>query len=135
MYFYALKMLVGDKVKYLSILLGLTFASFIISQQSAILVGIVNRTFGFITDTSQPNIWVMDPSVQYIADIKPLVETDLWRVRSIEDVEWAMPLYYGTIQARMRNGIFQTCILIGVDNASLIGAPPIMIEGKIEDLR
>src|ERR1700730_13589052 len=128
MYIYALKMLVGDKVKYLGIILGLTFASFIISQQAAILVGIVNRTFGFITDTSQPNIWVMDPTVQYIADIKPLVETDLWRVRSVDGVAWAVPLYYGTIQARMHNGIFQTCIFIGIDDSTLIGAPPILVE-------
>lgn len=135
MYGYALKMLIGDKAKYIGIILGLTFASFIISQQAAILVGIVDRTFGFITDTSQPDIWVMDPTVQYIADIKPLIETDLWRVRSVDNVEWAEPMYFGTIQARIHNGIFQTCILIGIDNATLIGGPPIMLEGNIEDLR
>jgi putative ABC transport system permease protein len=131
----ALKMLIGDRAKYLSIVLGLSFASFIISQQSAILVGIVSRTFGFITDTSQPSIWVMDPTVQYIDDIKPLKDTDLYRVRSVPGVDWALPLYKGTIQARSTNGIFQTCILIGIDDATFIGAPPIMLEGSVEDLR
>ena len=132
---YALKMLIGDKVKYIGIVLGLCFASFIITQQSAILVGIINRTFGFITDTSQPTIWVMDPSVQYIDDIKPLKDTDLYRVRGIDGVEWAVPLYKGTIQARLHNGTFQTCIFIGIDDATLIGGPPIMLQGKLEDLR
>lgn len=132
---YALKMLIGDKVKYIGIVLGLTFASFIITQQAAILVGIVNRTFGFVTDTSQPNIWVTDPTVQYIDDIKPLKDTDLYRVRSVEGVEWAVPLYKGLIQARLRNGTFQTCILIGIDDATLIGGPPIMLKGRLEDLR
>lgn len=132
---YALKMLVGDKVKYIGIVLGLCFASFIITQQAAILVGIVNRTFGFVTDTSQPNIWVMDPSVQYIDDIKPLKDTDLYRIRSVEGVKWAVPLYKGTIQARLHNGVFQTCLLIGIDDYSLIGGPPIMLEGKLEHLR
>lgn len=132
---YALKMLIGDRVKYIGIVLGLTFASFIITQQAAILVGIVNRTFGFVTDTSQPNIWVVDPSVQYIDDIKPLKDTDVFRVRSVDGVDWAVPLYKGTIQARLRNGTFQTCILIGIDDATLIGGPPIMVEGKIQDLR
>lgn len=130
----ALKMLIGNRTKYLGIVIGLCFASFIISQQSAILVGIVNRTFGFITDTSQPNIWVMDPTSQYIDDIKPLKDTDLYRVRSVEGVEWAVPLYKGTIQARLSNGTFQTCILIGLDDATLIGQPPIMLQGKIENL-
>lgn len=135
MLLYALKMLIGDKTKYISIVLGLSFASFIISQQSAILVGIIQRTFGFVTDTSQPNIWVTDPTVQYIDDIKPLKDTDLNRVRSVDGVEWAVPLYKGTIQARLRNGTFQTCVFIGIDDATLIGAPPIMVEGKVENLR
>lgn len=131
----ALKMLIGDRTKFIGIILGLSFASFIISQQSAILVGIVNRTFGFITDTSQPNIWVVDPTVLYIGDIKALKETDLYRVRSVEGVEWAVPMYYGNIQARLRNGIIQTCILIGIDDATLIGGPPIMLEGNVKDLK
>jgi putative ABC transport system permease protein len=135
MFFIALKMLMGDRTKYMSIVLGLSFASFIISQQSAILVGIVNRTFGFITDTSQPNIWVVDPTVQYIDDIKPLKDTDLYRVMSINGIEWAVPIYKGLIQARLKNGTFQTCILIGIDDATFIGAPPIILQGKLEDLR
>ncbi len=132
---YAIKMLIGDKVKYVSIVLGLCFASFIITQQAAILLGIVNRTYGFVTDTSQPNIWVVDQTVQYIDDIKPLKDTDLYRVRSVEGVEWAVPLYKGLIQARLRNGTFQTCILIGIDDATLIGGPPILLQGKLQDLR
>lgn len=135
MFFIALQMLIGDRAKYISIVLGLSFASFIISQQAAILVGIVNRTFGFITDISQPNIWVVDRTVQYIDDIKPLKDTDLYRVQSIDGIDWAVPLYKGLIQARLRNGTFQTCVLIGIDDATLIGAPPIMVQGKVEDLR
>lgn len=135
MLLYALKMLVGERVKYISIVLGLCFASFIITQQSAILVGIINRTFGFISDVSQPNIWVTDPTVQYIDDIKGLKDTDLYRVRSVEGIEWAVPLYRGTIQARIANGIYETCNLIGIDDASLIGGPPVILQGKLEDLR
>lgn len=120
----ALKMLIGDKTKYIGIVLGLSFASFIISQQAAILFGIVQRTFGLLTDTSQPNIWVTDPTVQYIGDIKPLKDTDLYRVRSIDGIKWAVPFYQGTIQARLRSGTIQTCVVIGIDDSSLIGGPP-----------
>lgn len=127
--------MIGDRVKYIGIVLGLCFAAFIITQQAAIMMGIVNRTFGFITDTSQAQIWVMDPTAQYIDDIKPLKDTDLYRVRGVSAVEWAVPLYKGLIQARLRSGTFQTCLLIGIDDATLIGQPPIMLEGKITDLR
>lgn len=135
MLYYALKMLMGDKAKYIGIILGLSFSSFIMSQQAAIFVGLMSRTFGFITDTSQANIWVMDPKVQYIDDIKPLSEIELYRVRGIEGVEWAVPFYKGRINARLGDGNFQTCILVGIDDATLIGGPPTFVKGKIENLR
>lgn len=131
----ALKMLMGDRAKYISIVLGLSFASFIISQQSGILVGIIRRTFGLITDSAQVKIWVMDPTVQYIDDIKPLKDTDLYRVRSVTGVEWAEPFYKGMIEARLKNGTFQNCVFLGIDDASFIGGPPVMVEGRVEDLR
>jgi len=37
MYAIALKMLIGDRGKYLGIIMGLTFASLLITQQSSIL--------------------------------------------------------------------------------------------------
>jgi putative ABC transport system permease protein len=135
MFAYAIKMLIGDRAKYIGIIIGLSFASFIISQQGAIFLGIIKRTFGFITDTSQPNIWVMDPTVQFIDDIKPLKDTDLYRVRGVEGVAWAEPLYKGLIQARLHNGTFQTCVFIGIDDATFIGGPPVMLEGKVSNLR
>ncbi len=135
MFLYALKMLIGDRAKYLGIILALSFASFIISQQGAIFVGIVKRTFGFITDTRQPNIWVVDPTVLYIDDIKPMKETAIFRVRGVEGVLWAEPIYKGLIPARLANGVYQTCILIGIDGSTFIGGPPVMLEGNVTDLR
>ncbi len=132
---YALKMLIGDKAKYIGIILGLSFASFIITQQMGIFVGLMTRTYGFITDTSQPNIWVMDQKVLYIDDIKPLRDTEVYRIQSIAGVEWAVPMYKGTIRTRLRDGNYQTCILVGIDDATMIGAPPVMLKGKVENLR
>ena len=132
---YALKILVGDKLKYIGLVLALSFASFIISQQGSIFVGIMKRTSSFIIDTSQPDIWVMNPTVQYVDDLKGMKQTALYRVRSIDGIAWAVPMYKGTIQARLRNGKFQSCIMIGIDDATLIGGPPVMVEGSIENLR
>ncbi|HUK80995.1 MAG TPA: ABC transporter permease [Verrucomicrobiae bacterium] len=135
MNFIALKMLVGDRAKYIGILMGLTFASLLLTQQSAIFVGLMSRTFGFLTDTSLPDIWVMDEKVQFIDDVKPLQDTTLYRVRGVEGVEWAVPLYKGLLRARLDNGNFQSCNVIGLDDATLIGGPPIMMQGKLADLR
>ncbi|MCP5505068.1 MAG: ABC transporter permease [Chlamydiales bacterium] len=131
----SLKILIGDKAKFIGIVLGLSFASFIIVQQAAIFVGLMARTFGFITDTSQPDIWVMDEKVQFIEDTKPLRATQLYLVRGIDGVEWAVPFYKGLLKARLQSGNFQICNVIGIDEASLIGGPPVMLEGSVLDLR
>jgi putative ABC transport system permease protein len=131
----ALKMLMGDRGKYLGIVMGLTFASLIMTQQPAIFVGLMARSYSFISDVGLPDIWVMDPKVQFIDDIKPMQETELYRVRGISGVAWAMPLYKGMLKARLTDGTFQSCNVIGLDDTTLIGGPAVMLEGKLSDLR
>ena len=135
MNFVALRMLIGDRAKFFGIIMGITFAAMLITQQSSIFIGIMARTCGFVTDTSLPDIWVMDPKVQYIDDVKPLRDTMLLRVRGVDGVGWAMPLYKGLIKARLDNGNFQQCNVIGLDDATLIGGPPKMLDGSLADLR
>src|SRR5205085_1648899 len=97
--------------------------------------GLMSRTYNAISDLSLPDIWVMDDKVQFIDDVKPLQDTQLYRVRGIAGVEWAVPLYKGLLKARLANGTFQTCNVMGLDDATLIGGPPEMIEGRLSDLR
>lgn len=131
----AIKMLVGDRAKYIGIIVGITFAALLITQQMAIFLGLMTRTFGFITDTQLPDIWVMDPKVQFVDDIKPMQETQLLRVRGVEGVEWAMPMYKGLIRARLNSGDFQTVNVIGIDDTTLVGGPSKMVSGTLADLR
>jgi putative ABC transport system permease protein len=131
----ALKMLMGDRGKYLGIIMGLTFASLIMTQQPAIFVGILSRTSSFILDLGYPDIWVMDEKVQFVDDVKPMQDTELYRVRGVAGVQWAMPIYKGLLKARLSNGTFQTCNVIGLDDATLIGGPPKMLSGQLADLR
>ena len=64
----------------------------------------------------------MDPNVQFIDDIKPLSENDLYRVRGVPGVQWAVRLYKGLTRARLADGNFQQIILLGLDDATLVGA-------------
>lgn len=131
----AIKMLVGDRAKYLGIVMGITFASLLITQQAAIFTGLMTRTYSAITDLRLPDIWVMDPKVQFIDDIKPMQSTKLLNVRGVAGVEWAVPLYKGLLKARLDDGNFQTVNVIGLDDATLIGGPPSMVAGSLADLR
>lgn len=133
MYLIAIKMLVGDRAKYLMLVSALSFASLLMNQQSAIFTGLMRWTTATIRNTDIP-IWVVDPNVEQVNEVKPMRDTDLARVRSVNGVAWALPFYFSLQQARLYNGKFKSIQLLGVDSSTLIGSPAIMLEGKVEDL-
>jgi putative ABC transport system permease protein len=131
----ALKMLTGDRSKYFGIIFGVTFASLLIAQQGAIFCGLMLRTSSQIFDLSGADIWVMDPGMQFVDDIKPLSDNELYRVRGVPGVEWAVRLYKGIARSRFSDGKFQQFILLGLDDATMVGAPREMVVGTLADLR
>lgn len=130
----ALKMLTGNRGKYLGIVLGVTFAALLIAQQGSIFCGLMLLTTSQIQDIGGADLWVMDSNVQFIDDIKPLSESDLYRVRGVPGVDWAVRLYKGLSRARLQDGKFQQVILIGLDDATLVGAPQEILVGNLADL-
>ncbi|MFC5743273.1 ABC transporter permease [Dyella tabacisoli] len=135
MYSVALKMLTGDRLKYFGLIAGIAFAAMLIVQQASILVGLTRQTGAFIRDTAQADLWVMDPQVRFSQDQVPLRSTVLQRVRGTDGVDWAVPLYQGFNRGHMPDGTSFTLILVGIDDATMIGAPPQMELGKFADLR
>jgi putative ABC transport system permease protein len=131
----ALKILLGDRSKYLGIVTGIALASVLMIQQPGILISIFSRTYSFITDVGLPDIWVMDPMVQFIDDSQPMLDTELYRVRGVRGVEWAVPLYKGSTKVRQSNGQLVTSNMLGLDDSTLIGGPAVILEGRLADLR
>ncbi len=131
----AILMLTGDRLKYLGLVAGLAFTTLMITQQASILAGMSSQTGAFIRDTGQADLWVMDPQVEFSEDGKPLQDTAIYRVRGVEGVEWAVPVYKNWLKAQLPDGRKFTVIVVGLDDATLVGAPPEMIQGKLEDLR
>ncbi|MES2252148.1 MAG: FtsX-like permease family protein [Pseudomonadota bacterium] len=135
MYRIALKMLFGDTGKYISMIVGISFSTLIMTQQPSILVGLLSRTYSFIRDVSLPDIWVMDNGVQFVEENKPLRDIELNRVRGIDGVAWAVPLYKGLMRAKLPDGSTKTLDIAGIDDATLIGAPATIIQGSLSDFR
>jgi putative ABC transport system permease protein len=133
MYSIAFKMLFRDRAKYLMLISALAFAALLMTQQSSVFVGLMRWSTAMLQNTQAP-IWVMDPNVQQVNEVKPMRNTDLLRVRSVPGVAWAVPFYSSTQQARLFNGHFKSIQLVGLDTASLIGAPPVLIKGNLKDL-
>jgi putative ABC transport system permease protein len=129
------KMLMGNRGKFAGMIVGVSFAALLIAQQASVFCGIMWMTTSAIRDVEDATIWVMNPNVEYIDEIKPLKETDLLRVRGVPGVAWAVKLFKGMSRARLDDGAYQQIFLMGIDDASLIGAPREMILGSLDELR
>lgn len=131
----AIKMLLGDRAKYLGLVFGVTFATLLMAQQVSIFIGLMARTASAIYDVSEADIWVMDKRVRYIEEVEPLRDVELTNVRSVSGVEWAVPFYKGLTTIKMADGLTQQVQLIGVDDVSLIGICQKMIMGDIASIK
>ena len=135
MNFVALKMLTGDRAKYLGLVFAIAFSSFLLENQTSIFTNVMITTGNTILDVSDAEVWVMDPHTTYFQETKPLRETDLTRVRSVPGVLWAVRMSKGNPVARTEAGFFSTTVVLGLDDATLTGVPRNMVLGSWERLR
>src|SRR5215469_3389811 len=121
----ALRMLLGDRAKYIGLIFGIAFSTMLMSNQISIFTGLMLRT------ASQ----ILDARVQYVDEIEPLTDTELERVRGVDGVDWAVPFYKGLTIAHAPDGLMQQVILLGVDDATLTGVAPTLVLGTVENLK
>lgn len=131
----AFKMLFGDRAKYLMLITGVSFATLLMTQGLSMFFGIISFSYATATNI-RAEIWVADPLTEQVADNQPLRDTDINRVRSVDGVEWASPLFVGTAQARLVGmGRTKPVTLVGLDADTFAGAPTKFIEGSIAGLQ
>jgi putative ABC transport system permease protein len=135
MSFVALRMLTGDRSKYFGLVFAIAFCTFLLENQTSIFANILRRTASQMLDVTDAEVWVMDPQTEYFEQTKALKDTDLTRVRGVPGVAWAVRLFKGSPVARTASGKFAVCTLLGLDDATLSGAPRKMLLGSWERLR
>lgn len=131
----ALKMLIGNRASCIGVIFGVFLATLLISQQSAIFLGLVSRSYRMVTDISGPNIWVVDPVTESDEKVRAMPLGYLDIVRSMPNIEWAVPINVAYAPLVTQKGVFHIGHIYGVDEATLIGVPPEMVEGDARDIR
>ena len=130
----AIRMLTGDRVKFLGLLFGVAFSTLLITQQLTIFVNLLLRGAAPVNEVSTANIWVMDRSGRTADVTLPLPSTALERVRGVPGVVWAAPLIRAGATVRTPEGDLEPVSVVGIDDASLIGLPRRMIQGHPDTL-
>jgi len=126
------KLLVNDKAKFSALLIGITFAVFLMVQMTAMFAGILNRAYSTVTNIGAP-IWIMDPAVYTPTSSIPLPGYLLDAVRSMDGVTYAVPLFVGGAQLKLDDGTNQSVNVVGLDDNSLFGRPELE-QGNILDI-
>jgi putative ABC transport system permease protein len=128
----AYKLLVNDKGKFAALLMGITFSVFLMIQMTSMFAGMMKKASSTVMNTGA-KMWVMDRSVNTVANSIPMPDYVLDAVRSIHGVKYAVPFYMGAGLARLASGAYQSVTVIGLDDTSLFGRPAV-VQGRIEDI-
>jgi putative ABC transport system permease protein len=128
----AYKLLVNDKSKFTALLLGITFAVFLIMFITSMFSGVLNHASATVINIGA-SVWVMDPAVKAVFNSVGMPGYVLDAVRSMPGVKYAVPLYSGGALVKLSDGTFQPVTVVGLDDTSLYGRP-VLMEGKIEDI-
>jgi putative ABC transport system permease protein len=131
----AMKMLMGDPVKYFGLVFGIGFSTLLMSQQMSIFVGLLSWGANPVLDVRQAQIWVMDARVKQVDQGEPLSDQALYRVRSVEGVAWAVPYFRTTSTLKTTQGDIAAVTIIGVDNQSMIGLPDVNLPQAMSAIR
>jgi putative ABC transport system permease protein len=128
----AYKLLVNDKAKFSALLVGITFAVFLMAAMTSLFAGVLNRASATVLNLGA-SVWVMDPAVQTVANTIGMPDYILDATRSINGVDYAVPVYSGGALVKLAGGAYQSVTVVGLDDTSLFGRPR-LIQGKIEDI-
>jgi putative ABC transport system permease protein len=126
------KLLVNDKAKFSALLMGITFAVFLMMLMTAMFAGILNRAYSTVTNIGAA-MWIMDPAVNTPTSAIPLPDYVLDAVRSMDGVSYAVPLFMGGALVKLHDGTYQSVNVIGLDDSSLFGRPELE-QGNIQDI-
>ena len=131
----ALKMLLSDRAKYGALLFGIAFTSFLVSFAASYFAGMMTRGCALISENPGVDVWVMDPAVRSVDLTIDMPASALGRVRSVPGVSSAVPLTLASTDLRFPDGRFQPVQVIAVDDATLVGMPPLRDRAGLPLLR
>ena len=116
------KLLVNDRGKFFALLIGITFAVFLMMEMTALFAGILNKAFSPVTNIGAA-MWIMDPAVNTASSPIPMPEYVLDAARSMDGVSYAVPLFMGGALVKLASGAYQGVNVVAWTTAACLAGP------------
>lgn len=134
MFLIAWRMITHDKLKSAGTLFGVFFAVTLISQQLALLLGLVGLMTA-IPDSVKADLWIVAEKTETVDFGLPIPERKLYQALGTEGVAWAEPVYIGTGSFQKPDGSSEVMRIIGSDAPRFAAGPfSLSPETRLEDL-
>jgi putative ABC transport system permease protein len=134
MWLLALKAMLADRGKLLTSLVGVTFSVVLINLQGGLYLGLIQKA-SLLVDYGQADIWVGHRQMNNVDIGSYIPERWVLRLRALDGVERADPYLIAFGLATMPDGGFENVIVVGSDEASLLGNAWVMADGDPNAVR
>jgi len=134
MWILAIKAMLADRAKLATSLFGVAFAVVLVNLQGGLLLRLIEKA-SLLVDYGQADIWVGRRYTNNVDVGSWIPERWIQRIRKVDGVERAEPYLVSYSEARLANGSLEPVIVVGSEQASLLGNAWSMSQGDARAVR
>lgn len=129
----AVKTLISDRGKLLTALVGVSFSVILVNIQGGLFLGMIRKA-GMLVDHGQADIWVGHRKMINIDFPRNIPRRWIYRIKGLPGVARAEPYLVGVTEMTLPSGGYELAVVVGVEEASLLGNTWNIQEGKPSDI-
>ena len=129
----AFLMLISDRGKMVTALIGVIFSVVLVNLQGGLFVGLIKKA-SLLVSNCEADIWVGHRQIHNVDFPSNIPRVWLNRIKGIPDVQSAEPYVVGFTEMTLPSGGFEGVIVVGVDPKSLMGNAWNIVEGESQSV-
>ena len=129
----AIRMLISDRGKLATALIGVIFSVLLVNVQGGLFIGLINKA-GLLVENGQADIWVGHRLIHNVDFPSDIPRRWINRIRSIEGVKNASTYVVGFSEMTLPNGGFEGVVVVGVEPSSKVGNAWNIVQGDASSI-
>lgn len=130
----AIKILLADRGKLLTALVGVVFAVVLVNIQGGLFIGLIRKA-SLLVDQGDADIWVGHLRMNNVDFPHDIPRRWVHRIRSIPGVESAEPCLIGHGVMTLPGGGFEQVLVVGSNGPTVLGAASALVQGSPDSIR